>query len=119
MLESASDPELLTLLLQLVQALRYELNLEGVVATMGTSSANHMTSNSSVMLSIQNLSAEPSTKSIDSSEIVLEEVAPSKDPETFWCDTILNSSPLASFLVRRACSSYSGKYICIQYLFYA
>lgn len=80
-LESATDAELLTLLLQLVQALRYEPNLEGVVATMGTA---------------PNPEATPATSSSDDSAAVL------------WCRTISEASPLAVFLMKRGCASYNG-----------
>jgi hypothetical protein len=150
-LESANDSELLILLLQLVQALRYEPNLEGVVATSGASPWNTALINT--ITTATTTSNSPTSKTTNSKLDVIredEEASSSIKPlaqshlglsssqlyansdvtsrlsavntasvsmrnpddvlkeQKFWIKAILDSSPLAAFLIRRACSSYAG-----------
>jgi phosphatidylinositol 3-kinase len=88
-LDTATDAELQTLLLQLVQALRYEPNLEGVVATMGTSPPTPAPAAAA---------EEDSQQPVHISEM---------QEQAIWCRTILEASPLACYLIQRACSSYA------------
>ena len=88
-LESATDEELLTLLLQLVQALRYEPNLEGVAATMGTAPASDQPMEGAT---VEQINFE-------------------------WCRTIVDASPLAGFLIRRASVSYNGIFIFLYVIY--
>jgi hypothetical protein len=158
-LESANDSELLILLLQLVQALRYEPNLEGVVATSGASpwnaalintitsaaTATTTTSSSPVAktdsskldanredeLSSDVKSLAQASLGLSSSQLYANSDVSSRlsaihatsatvrNPEDvlkeqkFWIKAILDSSPLAAFLIRRACSSYAGRHLCM------
>ncbi|CAM9225302.1 unnamed protein product [Ectocarpus fasciculatus] len=93
-LDDATDAELQTLLLQLVQALRYEPNLEGVVATMGTNPPT----------SAQGGSAEQPLHVNELQE------------QRIWCKTILEASPLACYLIKRACNSYGVANFLFWYL---
>lgn len=85
-LEDATDAELQTLLLQLVQALRYEPNLEGVVATMGSCPPT----------------SPAGTEPDKQQPLHVQEMK----EQNIWCRTILEASPLASYLIKRARSSY-------------
>lgn len=84
-LAEAGDAELQTLLLQLVQALRYEPNLEGVVSILGT---------------------HPSTTTGSDGDAQQPLHLNALHEQQIWCRTILDASPLASYLIKRACSSY-------------
>lgn len=148
-LESANDSELLILLLQLVQALRYEPNLEGVVATSGASPWNTALINSTTANATPTATGGGSPSKLDdanptnkgtisqlglstsqlyaNSEVTsrLSTLTPSSSSaaaasaymrsgddvikeQKFWVKAILESSPLAAFLIRRACASYAG-----------